>query len=70
MIMVVHEAVSVAQPVIAFVDVSKDPQKGLPVLVIFKDGFLFIPAGRDVIDGAGIFYAEGTRHSVSLSEDY
>ena len=68
--MVVHEAVSVAEPVIAFIDVSKDPQKGLPVLVIFKDGFLFIPAGSDVIYGARIFYAERTRHNVSLSEDY
>ena len=45
--MVVHEAVSVAKPVVAFIDVSENPKKGLSVLVVFKDGFLSFP--REVI---------------------
>jgi hypothetical protein len=39
MIVVVHEAVSVANPVAALIDVSENPEKGLSVLVVFKDGF-------------------------------
>ena len=33
-----------------------------PVLVVLEDRLLFIAAGGDVIDGARVFYAEGTRH--------
>jgi hypothetical protein len=68
MIVVVHEAVSVTKPVVSFIDVDKDSKKCLSVLVVFKDGFLFVPAGSDVIYSAGIFYAEGAGHEVRLSK--
>jgi hypothetical protein len=62
MIVVVHEAVSVTKPVVSFIDVDKDSKKCLSVLVVFKDGFLFVSAGSDVIYSAGIFYAEWAGH--------
>ncbi len=44
MIMIGHETVSVADPVISFVDVLEGVQKVLAVGVVFKDGFLFVAA--------------------------
>jgi hypothetical protein len=67
-IVVVHEAESVAKPVVAFIDVGENPKKRLSVLVVFKNGFLFVPAGSDVIYGAGIFYAEGAGHEENLAD--
>jgi hypothetical protein len=63
------ERVSIAKPAVTFIDVSENSKKIFSVLVVFKDGFLFVPAGSDVIYGAGIFYAEGTGHALRLSED-
>ena len=37
------------------------------VLVILKDGLLFIAARRDVIHRAGVFYAEGTGHGLKIA---
>jgi hypothetical protein len=67
-IVVVHEAESVAKPVVAFIDVGENPKKGLSVLVVFKNGFLFVPAGSDMIYGAGIFYAKGAGHEENLAD--
>jgi hypothetical protein len=55
--MVVHEAVGVTQPVIAFVDEGKDFEKGLSVLVVFEYGFFIVAPVGDVIYRAGVFYA-------------
>jgi hypothetical protein len=55
--MVVHEAVGVTQPVIAFVDEGKDFEKGLSVLVVLEYGFLVVSPIGDVIYRAGVFYA-------------
>jgi hypothetical protein len=35
------------------------------VLLILEDGLLLVPAGCDVVDSTGIFYAEGTCHNVA-----
>jgi hypothetical protein len=68
MIVVVYEAVSVTKPVVSFIDMDKDSKKCLSVLVVFKDGFLFVPAGSDVVNGTGIFYAEGAGHEKNLAD--
>ena len=44
MIMIGHEAVSVTDPVVSFVDVLEGVQKVLAVGVILEDGFLFVAA--------------------------
>jgi hypothetical protein len=61
--MVVHQAVSVADPIAAFIDVLEGVQEVDPVLVAFEDGLSLITAGGDVVNCTGIFYAERTSHS-------
>jgi hypothetical protein len=62
MVVVCHEAVGVAQPVITLVDVLKSVEEVLAVLVVFEDGLLFIAARGNMIHGAGVFYAKRTSH--------
>ena len=63
MVMVVHEAVGVADPVIAFVDVLEGVQEVDPVLVALENGLSLIATGSDVVDCTGIFYAKRTSHN-------
>ena len=69
MIMVGHEAVGVADPVISLVDVLEGVQEVDAVLVVFENGLLFIAARGDVIDSTGVFYAEGTGHEGNLANN-
>ena len=55
--MIVHEAVSVTEPVIAFVDKGKDFEKCLSVLIILEYGFFIVAPVGDVIHRARVFYA-------------
>jgi len=55
--MIVHEAVSVTELVIAFVDECKDFEKCLSVLVIFEYGFFIVAPVGDMIYRARVFYA-------------
>lgn len=57
--MVIHQAVGMAEPVIPLIDMLEGVQEVDAVLVVFENGLLFITAGGDVIDGTGVFYAEG-----------
>jgi hypothetical protein len=67
-VVVVHETVGVAKPVVAFIDVGKDSEKRLPVLVILKYSFFVVSPVGDVIHRAGVFDAQRTSHEGSLSE--
>ena len=58
-----------ANPIVPFVDVLEGVQEVIAVLVVLKDGLLFIAARRDVIHRAGVFYAEGTGHERRISEE-
>ncbi len=69
MIMVGHEAVGVANPIVALINVLESLQKVLAVLVILKDRLLLIPAGSYMIDCAGILYAERTGHNATIAHD-
>ena len=59
MIMVVHQALGVADPIISFVDVLEGVQKVDPILLTLKNGLLFITPGGNVIDCAGISIRKG-----------
>jgi hypothetical protein len=63
--MVGHEAVGVADPVVAFVGVLECIEKVQSVLLILENGLLLVPAGCDVVNGSGVFYTEGTCHNVA-----
>ena len=56
-VMVVHEAIGVAKPVVAFINVGEDSEKGLPVMVVLKDSLFVVSPAGDVIHGAGVFDA-------------
>jgi hypothetical protein len=44
MIVVVHEAVGVAYPIVSFVDAVKGVEESLTVMVVLKYGLLFVSA--------------------------
>jgi hypothetical protein len=63
MVVVVHEAVGVADPVISLVDVLEGVQEADPVLVALEDGLSFVAPGGNVVDCTGVFYAERAGHN-------
>jgi hypothetical protein len=67
-IVVVHQAVSMTEPVIPLIDVLEGVQEVDAVLIIFENVLLLITAGGDVINGTGVFYAEGAGHAATIAE--
>jgi hypothetical protein len=65
-VMVAHETVGMADPVIALVHLLKDVEKGVSVPIVLEYGLPFVPAGGDVIDRAWIFYAQRTGHETKI----
>ena len=57
MIVVVHQAVGVADPVVALVDVPDGVQEIDPVLIAFEDSLFFITSRGNVVDSAGALYS-------------
>ena len=49
MIVIVHQAVGMAEPVKAVDDLGKSIEKKLPVGIVPKDGLLFVAPGGDVV---------------------
>src|SRR6266508_1528595 len=66
-IVVVHHAVCMTEPVISFIDMLKRVQEVDAVLVVFENCLLFIAAGSNVIDGTGVFYTEGSGHAATIA---
>jgi hypothetical protein len=67
MIVVVHHAVGVANPIVSLINVLECVQEVDAVLVVFENGLLFIAARGDVIVSTGVFYAEGAGHEGKLA---
>ena len=67
-IVVVHHAVGVANPIVSLINVLECVQEVDAVLVVFENGLLFIAARGDVIDSTGVFYAEGAGHAATIAE--
>jgi predicted ribosome-associated RNA-binding protein Tma20 len=68
-IVVVHHAVGMAEPVIPLINMLESVQEVDAVLVVFENGLLFISAGGDVIDGTGVFYAERAGNEGNLANN-
>ena len=68
-IVVVHHAVGMTEPVIPFIDMLERVQEVDAVLVVFENGLLFIAARGNVIDGTGVFNAEGASDAATVSWD-
>ncbi len=60
-IVVRHETVAMANPIIAFIKVLEGVQEVFAVCVILEDRLLLVFPRSDMINCAGIFYAEGAR---------
>jgi hypothetical protein len=67
MIVVVHQTVGMADPMISLIDMLQHVQKVDAVLIVSKYGLLFVATGGDVIDSTCIFYAKGARHAETLA---
>jgi hypothetical protein len=70
MVVVGHETIGMANPVVAFIDQGKDFEKSLAILVVFEYVFFIVAPIGDVIHRSGVFYAKGTGHEGSLTEDW
>jgi hypothetical protein len=68
-IVVVHETVGVADPVITLVDVLEGVQEVDPVLVALEDGLSLVTPRGDMIHRASILNPQGTGHEVRVSEE-
>lgn len=68
-IVVVHHAVGMTNPIVTFINMLECVQEVYAVLVVFENGLLFIAAGGDVIDGTSVFYAEGASHEGNLAKN-
>ena len=56
-----------AEPTVAGVHVVERAEEEPPVRLVTKDRLPGVAPGGDVIDGAGIFDAEGPSHANSLA---
>ena len=68
MIVVLHQAVGVADPMIPLMDMLQHVQKVDAVLIVFENSLLFVATGGDVIDSTCVFYAKGARHAGTLAQ--
>ncbi len=66
-IVVAHQTIGMTEPIIPFVDMLKRVKEVDAVLVVSENGLLFIAAGREVINRAGVLYTEGASHAATLS---
>jgi hypothetical protein len=66
MVMVGHETVGVAQPIITFVNTLQDIKEILSVLVVFENSFLVVAARGNMIHCTRIFYSKRTGHVVKI----
>jgi hypothetical protein len=57
-----HETVSVANPIVAPTYVLNRIQEVITILIVLEDRLFFVAAGSNMVNGAGIFYAEGPGH--------
>ncbi len=66
--MIGHEAIGMADPVIALIDMLDRIEKVLPVSIVLKDRFLLVASRGHMIHCTGIFDAERAGHEASIAE--
>jgi len=68
MVMVGHETIGVADPIISLIDMLNSVEEDIPIIVILEDRLLLIPSGGHMVDGAGVFYAERAGHEARIAD--
>src|SRR5262249_32141029 len=66
MVMVIHEAIRVAEPVIALDDLGEEGKEALPVCIIRVNGSARIAAAGHMIQSARKFETQGSCHRCTL----
>jgi hypothetical protein len=57
-----HETVSVANPIVALINVLKGIQEAITIMIVLEVRLFLVAAGRNVINSSWIFYTKGTGH--------
>jgi hypothetical protein len=68
MIMIPHQAVSVAAPAKPRNNFTQDIQESCAILIVVKDRFLAIASGSYMIECTGILDAQRTDHDFTLQQ--
>jgi hypothetical protein len=69
MVVIAHEAVGMAEPIEALYNKAQDIEKCPVIGIVEKDFSLGIATRGYVVEGTGVFYAEGASHAYSLSQE-
>jgi len=64
---VVHETVSVAEPVVAFVDPVEGPEEEFPVFVVLEDGLTSVATGGYMVHCTVILYPKRPGHTEMIT---
>ena len=67
--MVIHQAVCVTDQVVPFIYMDQRVLEIAAVLIILKHRLFFVATRCNVVDGAGVFDAEGSGHAVTIAEN-
>jgi hypothetical protein len=66
MVMIPHQAIGVAEPIVRKGNTRKGIQEHLSVLIVYENLLSFVSSTRDMIDSSRKFYTQGTCHGLSL----
>jgi hypothetical protein len=66
MVMVVHQAIGVAEPIVPMGNICKSIQKDLSVPIVSENCLSFVSSARDVIDSTWKLYTQRTRHDYPI----
>ncbi len=66
--MVAHNNIGMHLNVIEIHTLGKNLHKLSSIIIVAKDFSLLVSATRNVVPGTGVFYAERSGHSTSLSD--
>jgi hypothetical protein len=68
MLMIVHQAIGVAEPIIPKGNIGECIQEHLSVLIISENCLSFVSSARDVINSTWKFYAQRTSHDYPIPQ--
>jgi hypothetical protein len=67
MVMIVHQAIGVAEPIVPKGNIRKGIQENLSVLIVSENCLSFVSSACDVIDSTWKFYTQRTCHGYPIS---
>jgi hypothetical protein len=68
MVMILHQAVGVAEPIVPKANIRKGIQEDLSILIVSKNCLSFVSSARDVIDSTRELYTQRTCHAYPISQ--